>query len=228
MAKVTWHGHATCTLVTDGGSRLVIDPFFGDNPSFEGTVDDVPGADFILCTHGHFDHFADCIPLAKRTGATVVSTYEITSFCQQNGVENVHGMNIGGGFRFDCGYVKMTPAIHSGSVAGDKEGVFTTQCGGFLIDLGDKSFYHSGDTALTRDMELLNGQVDVAMLPIGDNFTMGPKDAARAVAMIEPRVVIPIHYSTWDVIAQDPKEFAKLVGTKSKVAILRPGESYDF
>ena len=92
MAKVTWHGHATCTLQTDSGSRLVIDPFFGDNPSFDGSVEDVPGADYILCTHGHFDHFADCIPLAKRTGATVVSTFEIASFCQQKGVDKVHGI----------------------------------------------------------------------------------------------------------------------------------------
>ena len=227
MAKITWHGHATCTLVTDDGTTVVIDPFFGDNPSFEGTVDDVPGADYILCSHGHFDHFADCIPLAKRTGATVVSTFEIVSFCQKNGVENGHGMNIGGGHRFPFGYVKMTPAIHSGTVAGDDEGAFTTTCGGFLIDLGGKAIYHSGDTALTRDMELLRGEVDVALLPIGDNFTMGPRDAARAVAMIEPRVVIPIHYSTWPVIAQDPEEFRRLVGDKARVEILSPGDSYE-
>jgi L-ascorbate metabolism protein UlaG (beta-lactamase superfamily) len=227
MAKITWHGHATCTLVTDDGTTVVIDPFFGDNPSFEGTVDDVPDADYILCSHGHFDHFADCIPLAKRTGATVVSTFEIVSFCQKNGVENGHGMNIGGGHRFPFGYVKMTPAIHSGTVAGDDEGAFTTTCGGFLIDLGEKTLYHSGDTALTRDMELLRGEVDVALLPIGDNFTMGPRDAARAVAMIEPGVVIPIHYSTWPVIEQDPEEFRRLVGDKARVEILSPGDSYE-
>ena len=228
MATVTWHGHATCTLRTDDGTRLVIDPFFGDNPSFDGTVDDVEAADYILCTHGHFDHFADCIPLAKRTGATVVSTFEIVSFCQKNGVEKGHGMNIGGGHRFPFGYLKMTPAIHSGSVEGDVEGMFTTACGGFLIDLGGKTFYHSGDSALTRDFELLEGQVDVAMLPIGDNFTMGPRDASRAVEMISPSVVIPIHYSTWDLIKQDPEEFRSLVGNKARVEILKPGESYDF
>jgi L-ascorbate metabolism protein UlaG (beta-lactamase superfamily) len=227
MARVTWHGHATCTLATDSGTRLVIDPFFGDNPAFQGSLDDIE-ADYILCTHGHFDHFADCVPLAKRTGATVVSTFEIVSFCQQQGVEKGHGMNIGGGFRFPCGYVKMTPAIHSGTVAGDDKGVFTTICGGFLIDLGGKSFYHAGDTALTRDMELLQGQVTVAMLPIGDNFTMGPKDAARAVEMIQPKVVIPIHYSTWDLIAQDPQEFKRMVGRKAEVVVLKPGDSYDF
>jgi L-ascorbate metabolism protein UlaG (beta-lactamase superfamily) len=227
MARLTWHGHATCTLETDDGTRVVIDPFFGDNPLFDGTVDDVEGADYILCTHGHFDHFLDCIPLAKRTGATVVGTFEIAGFCQKNGVENCHGMNIGGGHRFPFGTVKMTPAIHSGSVAGDDEGAFTTTCGGFLIDLGGRTFYHSGDSALTRDFELLEGQVDVAMLPIGDNFTMGPRDAARAVEMIGPEVVIPIHYSTWEVIEQDPEEFRTLVGDRAKVVILEPGESYD-
>jgi L-ascorbate metabolism protein UlaG (beta-lactamase superfamily) len=228
MATVTWHGHATCTLRTDDGTRIVIDPFFGDNPSFDGTVDDVEGADYILCSHGHFDHFADCIPLAKRTGATVISTFELVSFCQKNGVAHGHGMNVGGGHRFPFGYVKLTPAIHSGSVAGDDEGAFTTVCCGFLIDLGRKTFYHSGDSALTRDFELLDGQVDVAMLPIGDNFTMGPRDAARAVAMISPSVVIPIHYSTWEVIEQDPEEFRSLVGNKATVEILKPGDSYDF
>jgi L-ascorbate metabolism protein UlaG (beta-lactamase superfamily) len=227
MARLTWHGHATCTLDTDDGTRLVIDPFFGDNPLFDGTVEDVERADYILCTHGHFDHFSDCIPLAKRTGATVVGTFEIVSFCQKNGVENGHGMNIGGSYHFPFGYVKMTPAIHSGSVDGDDTGAFTTTCGGFLIDLGGRTFYHSGDSALTRDFELLKGQVDVAMLPIGDNFTMGPPDAARAVEMIDPRVVIPIHYSTWPLIEQDPEEFRTLVGDVAKVVILEPGDSYE-
>jgi len=227
MARVTWHGHSTCSLETDSGTRLVIDPFFGENPAFEGSMDDIE-ADYILVTHGHFDHFQDCIPLAKRTGAQVISTFEIVSFCGQQGVENVHGMNIGGGFRFPFGYTKMTPAVHSGSVAGDDEGAFSGTCGGFLIDLGGRTFYHSGDTALTRDLELLEGQVDVAMLPIGDNFTMGPKDAMRAVGMIRPRVVIPIHYSTWPLIEQDPEEFKRMVGDVATVEVLRPGDSYEF
>ncbi|HEX9886685.1 MAG TPA: metal-dependent hydrolase [Longimicrobiales bacterium] len=226
MAKITWHGHATCTLETDDGTRVVIDPFFDDNPVTDLAAADVE-ADFILCTHGHYDHFADCIPLAQRTGAKVISTFEIIGYLGTKGVQNTHALHIGGGNTFPFGYVKMTPALHGGQVAGD-DGTYTTVPGGFLIDLGDRTFYHSGDTALLMDMELLRGQVDVAMLPIGDNFTMGPKDAARAVEMIEPGVVIPIHYSTWEVIHQDPEDFKALVGDRARVVILKPGGSFEF
>lgn len=227
MAKLTYHGHATCTLETDDGTRLVIDPFFGDNPATDLTVDDVD-ADYILVSHGHFDHFADCIPLAKRTGATVISTFELVTFCMEHGVENGHGMNIGGGFDFPFGRVKLTPALHTGSVAGDDEGTHTTNCAGFLIEFNGKRFYHAGDTALIMDFHLLKGQVDVALLPIGDNFTMGPVDAARAVEMIEPRVVIPIHYNTWPVIAQDPEAFKVRVGACADVVVVAPGSTYVF
>jgi len=227
MAKLTYHGHATCTLETDDGTKLVIDPFFGENPATDLTVDDVD-ADYILVSHGHFDHFADCIPLAKRTGATVIGTFELVTFCMERGVENGHGMNIGGGFDFPFGRVKLTPALHTGSVAGDDEGTHTTNCAGFLIEFDGKRFYHAGDTALIMDFHLLKGQVDVALLPIGDNFTMGPVDAARAVEMIEPRVVIPIHYNTWPVIAQDPEAFKARVGACADVVVVAPGSTYVF
>lgn len=227
MAKLIYHGHATCTLVTDDGTRLVIDPFFDDNPSCGTAMADVE-ADYILVTHGHFDHFADCIPLAKRTGATVIGTFELVSFCLENGVENGHGMNIGGGYDFPFGRVKLTPALHTGSVAGDAEGTHTTDCAGFLVEFNGKRFYHAGDTALIMDFHLLKGRVDVALLPIGDNYTMGPEDAARAVEMIEPGVVIPIHYNTWPVIAQDPARFRALVGDRAAVEIVAPGSSYEF
>lgn len=227
MAKLTYHGHATCTLETDDGTRLVFDPFFADNPATELTVEEVE-ADYILVTHGHFDHFSDCIPLARRTGATVIGTFELVSFCGEKGIENGHGMNIGGGHDFPFGRVKLTPALHTGSVAGDDTGTHTTDCAGFLVEFGGKRFYHAGDTALIMDFQLLKGQVDVALLPIGDNFTMGPADAARAVEMIEPKVVIPIHYDTWPVIEQDPEEFRRLVGDRAEVRVVAPGASYEF
>jgi L-ascorbate metabolism protein UlaG (beta-lactamase superfamily) len=228
MARLTWHGHATFTLVTDGGERILFDPFLDDNPKSDIRAADIDALDFILCSHGHFDHFSDAIAIAKRTGATLVGTFELVAFAQSKGVAHVHGMNIGGGHHFPFGYVKLTPALHSGTVDGDEEGKYTSVANGFWIDLKGKRFYYSGDTALLMEMQLLRGRVDVAVLPIGDNFTMGPEDAARAVEFIEPRVVIPVHYNTWDLIAQDPHAFRERVGAAAEVVVLEPGGSYDF
>ncbi len=228
MARLHYHGHSTFTLTTDDGTRIIIDPWFDENPVSDVKADDIEGVDFILCTHGHFDHFADAIPLAKRTGATLVSTFEVVSFAQSQGVENAHPLHIGGGFNFPFGYVKMTPALHGGQVAGDDEGAYTTVPGGFWMDLGGKRLYHAGDTALLMDMQLLRGKVDVALLPIGDNFTMGPEDAVQAVDFIRPGMVIPIHYNTFDLIAQDAEAFKAKVGDLSKVEIVKPGEVFDF
>jgi L-ascorbate metabolism protein UlaG (beta-lactamase superfamily) len=228
MARLHYHGHSTFTLTTDDGTRVIIDPWFNENPVSDVKAEEIDGADFILCTHGHFDHFADAIPLAKRTGATLVSTFEIVSFAQSKGVENAHPLHIGGGYHFPFGYVKMTPALHGGQVAGDDEGAFTTVPGGFWMDLGGKRLYHAGDTALLMDMQLLRGKVDLALLPIGDNFTMGPEDAVQAVEFIRPKVVIPIHYNTFDMIAQDAEAFRTSVGSLSRVEIVKPGEVFEF
>jgi L-ascorbate metabolism protein UlaG (beta-lactamase superfamily) len=228
MARLTWHGHSTFTLETDRGHRIMFDPFLDENPKSDIRVDEVDALDYILVSHGHSDHFQDAIKLAKETGATLVSSVEITSFCQQQRLENVHGLNIGGGKTFPFGYAKMTPALHGGQVAGDEQGMFTCMPAGWWLDMDGKRLYHAGDTALITDMQLLQGKVDVALLPIGDNFTMGPEDAALAVEFIQPRVVIPMHYSTWDVIEQDPNVFRDLVGESAEVVILDPGDSYNF
>jgi L-ascorbate metabolism protein UlaG (beta-lactamase superfamily) len=228
MARLTWHGHATFTLETDTGKRLMFDPFLNDNPAADIGADAAGHLDYILCSHGHDDHFADAIALARRTNAMVIGTFELVAFVQSRGVRRGHGMNVGGGHRFDFGYVKLTPALHTGTIAGDDEGKYTSTAVGFWVDLGGKRLYHCGDSALIMDMQLLRGQVDVALLPIGDNFTMGPADAARAVEFIQPRVVIPMHYNTWDLIAQDPQEFVAAVGERAEVVILEPGGRYDF
>jgi L-ascorbate metabolism protein UlaG (beta-lactamase superfamily) len=229
MATLTWHGHSTFLLETDGGQRILIDPWLDENPACDIKSDDIGPLDYILVSHGHFDHFADCIKLAKQTGATVISTFELVSFCQSKGVQKGHGMNIGGAYVFDFGRVKLTPALHTGTIAGDENGTHTTDCSGFLISLNEgQRVYHAGDTALIMDMQLLRGSVDVAILPIGDNFTMGPEDAARAVEMIEPEVVIPMHYNTFPVIEQNPESFRQLVGDAATVEILQPGGSYSF
>lgn len=227
MAELRYHGHAAFTLVTDEGVRIVIDPWLDENPACEIGVDDLDAVDYVLCTHGHGDHFGDAVPLAMRDDATLVSSFEIAEFAGERGVERIHPLSIGGGHAFPFGYVKMTPALHGTAVAGS-EGRVSAMPGGFWIDLGEKRVYHAGDTALTLDMELLRGRVEVALLPIGDNFTMGPEDAARAVELIEPRVAIPMHYDTFDLIRQDPQRFRELVGDAARVEVLRPGERYAF
>src|SRR5688572_7380467 len=126
MARLTWHGHSTFLLETAGGQRILFDPFLSDNPKAQLKPASIDKLDYILCSHGHFDHFADAIDIAKRTGATIVGTFELVSFAQTKGAKNGHGMNVGGGHHFDFGYVKLTPALHSGTIAGDDDGKFTT------------------------------------------------------------------------------------------------------
>ena len=226
MATLAFHGHSTFTLETEDGVRFVVDPFFEDSPVSEIERADAGPLDFVFCTHGHADHFADALPLAQETGATLVSTFEIVGFAQEQGLENVHPMHIGGGWEFPFGRVKMTQALHGGQVHGDETGRFTTVPGGFLFHVDGKRIYHAGDTALTTDMRLLRGQVDVALLPIGDNFTMGPEDAARAVEFVEPEVVVPIHYGTWPMIEQDPERFRDLVGERAQLRVMSPGDEF--
>jgi L-ascorbate metabolism protein UlaG (beta-lactamase superfamily) len=231
MAKLTWHGHATCSLETDDGTHLVIDPFFDENPVCDVSVDEVE-ADYILVSHGHYDHIADAVRLGKRTGATVIATHEVAKFLGQQGLET-SPHHIGGGVQYPFGYVKLTPALHGGIVELPGGEAFTSLPTGYLIRLtSGQRFHHTGDTALLADMQLLKGFVDVAMIPIGDRYTMGPDDAVRAVEMIQPKVVIPIHYNTWPPIAQDPKAFAAAVAkarqSGTTVEILAPGDSFEF
>jgi L-ascorbate metabolism protein UlaG (beta-lactamase superfamily) len=227
MAKLTYYGHATCAIETDEGAKLVIDPYFEENPACDVSVDDVE-ADFILITHGHFDHIADAIPLGERTGATVIATFEVATFLEGKGLA-VSPQHIGGGVTYPFGHVKLTPALHGGIVelpGGEK---FTSLPAGFLINFnGGQRFHHAGDTALLMEMQLLKGKVDIAMLPIGDRFTMGPADAVRAIEFIEPKVVVPIHYDTWPPIEQDAEAFKAAVGSRAQVEIMSCGDTYDF
>lgn len=228
MAKLTFHGHATFSIETDDGTHLVIDPYFEDNPGFDGSVDDIE-ADFILLTHGHFDHVTDVQPLVEHTGATIIASFEIASYFEQKHGFDVSPQHIGGGVQYPFGHVKMTPALHGGKLDLDGGGDYTTVPAGFLVDFDSgQRFYDAGDTALLTDMKLLKGMVDVAVLPIGDRFTMGPADAVRAVEFIEPKVVIPCHYNTWPPIEQDAEAFKAAVGDRAHVEVMDPGESYDF
>ena len=207
MPQLTFHGHATVSIHT-ADSKLVIDPFFSENPHFLGSLDAFD-ADYILVTHGHYDHVADLIGLAERTGATCIATFEIASFLESQGL-NASPQHIGGGVHYPFGYVKLTAALHGGMVNLPGAEAFTTLPAGILINFSSgERFYHAGDTALLTDMQLLKGKVDVAVLPIGDRFTMGPDDAVTAVEFIEPKVVIPCHYDTWPPIEQDAAAFAR-------------------
>lgn len=228
MNRLTFHGHAAFELVTSKGTRLMFDPWLDQNPKADIKTADVSNLDYILVSHGHGDHFSDVIKLARQTNATVLATFELVSLCQAQGVKHGHGMSVGGGYRFPFGYAKLTPALHGTGIDGGAHGIHSTMPNGWWVDLGDARIYHAGDTALLTDMQLLQGKVDVALLPIGDNFTMGPEDAARAVEFIKPRVVIPMHYNTFDVIKQDPEHFRQLVGGAAEVVVLQPGESHDF
>ncbi|MGQ0816192.1 MAG: metal-dependent hydrolase [Gemmatimonadota bacterium] len=227
MNRLTFHGHSAFELLTNAGHKLLFDPWLDGNPVADIEADAIETADYILVSHGHGDHFGDVVKIAKQTDATVLATYELVTYCLSQGVKNGHGMSIGGGYRFPFGHAKMTPALHGPAVDG-ADGAISTTPSGWLVDLGDARIYHAGDTALTMDMQLLAGRVDVALLPIGDNSTMGPEDAARAVEMIEPRVVIPMHYNTFDMIRQDPADFKRRVGKRAEVVVLKPGELYEF
>lgn len=228
MARLAFHGHATFSLETDDGTHLVIDPFFGDNPGFDGSVDDIE-ADFILLTHGHFDHVSDVVPLAKRTGATIVASFEIASYFETKHGFTVSPQHIGGGVDYPFGRVKLTPALHGGKLDLEDGGDYTTVPAGLLINLkSGQRFHHAGDTALLTDMQLLKGKVDVAVLPIGDRFTMGPEDAVTAVEFIGPKVVIPCHYDTWPPIEQDAEAFMRAVGDRAVVEVMEPGDGYTF
>lgn len=223
--SITWHGHGTFSLDV-GGKHVVVDPFFaGNNPAAKTAVSDVP-ADFILQTHGHGDHIADTVGLAKRTGALVIANFEICNWIGSKGHENTHAMNTGGSWDFPFGRVKMTHALHS---SGLPDGSYGGNPGGFVVTAEGKNIYFAGDTALFSDMSLIGRMVlDVAVLPIGDNFTMGPDDALLAIDYLKPKVVIPGHYNTWPLIAVDAAAWAKRVNdeTAARPVILGVDETY--
>lgn len=222
---LTWHGHATFSLNING-THIVVDPFFaGNNPSAKTAVDAV-AADFILQTHGHGDHIADTVALAKRTGATVIANFEICNWIGSKGHEKVHAMNTGGGFNFPFGRVKMTPALHS---SGLPDGSYGGDPGGYLVMADGKTVYIAGDTALFSDMALIGrAGIDVAILPVGDNFTMGPEDSVLALDYLKPKMVIPGHYNTWPPIAIDVNAWAERVKMETAVTplILQVDEPY--
>jgi len=220
----TWFGHATQMLDVNG-TRLLIDPFFSGNPAAPITADKAQ-ADYILVSHGHGDHVGDSVAIAKRTGATVIANAEISGWFGKQGVEKTHAQHIGGGFHYPFGYLKLTQAVHGSALPDGSNGGNPV---GFLLTAEGKKIYLACDTGLFGDMRLIGEEgLDLAVLPIGDNYTMGPDDALRAVKLLQPKYVIPVHYNTWDLLAQDVQAWAKRVSaeTSAQVHISKPGESF--
>jgi L-ascorbate metabolism protein UlaG (beta-lactamase superfamily) len=226
--KINYLGHAA--FLIEGSKRIVIDPFLSGNPAAKTNPEDIK-ADLILVSHGHGDHFGDTLSIAKQSKGTVVSVNELAIFCANKGV-NSHGMHIGGSHVFDGIKIKLTPAWHGSGYGGECPLEYLGTPCGFIFNLDGKTIYHAGDTGLFGDMELIGrlNKIDLAMIPIGDNFTMGPEDALEAVKMLKPGLVIPMHYNTWPLIEQDPLQFKSEVESKtgSKVAVITPGASLEF
>lgn len=201
--------------------NILIDPFLSGNPTATQTAEDFSPTHIVL-THGHGDHYGDCESIAQRSGATIISSFEIINYVAARNLKG-HPMNPGGSFVFPFGRLRFTPAWHSNSLP---DGSYGGMPMGVILEIEGKRIYHAGDTALFGDMALIGQRsIDVAIVPIGDNFTMGPEDALEAIKLIKPKQVIPVHYNTFDLIKQDATAFRDSVAaqTSSECIVLEPG-----
>ena len=224
--KFTYYGHA-CFAVQTGGKALLFDPFISPNPLAKKIDVSKVAADFILVSHGHGDHVADVVEIAKRTGAKVIAPFEVGSWFENKGVKNVQSMNHGGAAQLDFGRVKLTSAIHSSSMP---DGSYGGNPSGFVVESSDGNFYYSGDTALTFDMKLVGEatRLDFAVFPIGDFFTMGTDDAVRAAEFVAVKKIVGVHYDTFPPIKLDHEAAMKTAQAAGKELLLPAiGETID-
>jgi len=227
--KLTYYSHS-CVLVETNGRKLIFDPFLTGNPSAPVAASDIQ-ADYVLLTHGHNDHVGDAFEIAKRCDAVVIAPNELAVYAGWQGCKN-HPMHIGGSWTFDFGRVKLTPAFHGSAYQppGEQTFVYTGMPSGMLLTAEGRTIYHAGDTALYGDMKIIGERnaIDLAFLPIGDNFTMGPDDALTAAEWLRAKRVVPIHYNTFPLIAQDGKAFAERLKAAGIEGLpLAPGESIE-
>lgn len=234
--EIKFHGHA-CFELSDGDTRLLIDPFLApNNPSATATADDVEPTHIAL-THGHADHMADAVGVATRTGAHCVAIVELANWLDSQGADAISDPNLGGTVEFDWGSIKLVPAWHTNTIPGSEEAPFSAEHGisigvptGLVIKIGGVTVYHAGDTCLFGDMRLIGERdpIDIALLPIGGHYTMDRHDAAVAAEMVGAATVIPMHYDTFPPIETDAGAFKGEVesATSSKVVLLEPGDSH--
>lgn len=220
--KLTWYGHA-CWQIETAGTTILLDPFLNDNPAAPVKANAVH-ADYVLVSHGHYDHLADAAAIARRTGATLIAVFEIAQwFSKHHSVKHTLGMNLGGSTKLPFGQVKMTIAHHSSQLPDGSDG---GNPAGFVLTLAEGKIYFACDTALFYDMKLIGAAgIDLAVLPIGDLYTMGPDDSIEAIKLIQPKRVAPSHYNTWPPIAQDASAWADRVRKETSAipTVLTPG-----
>jgi L-ascorbate metabolism protein UlaG (beta-lactamase superfamily) len=226
--RITWFGHS-CFLLETGTHRLLFDPWLDGNPTASIRAADV-SCDFIFCTHAHEDHCADALSISRRNHAPIVAPYELARDFAAQGAEVLDPMQ-GGSIALPFGRVKLTPAVHSSALEqADGRNLSLGAPGGFLITAADKKIYHAGDTALFSDMRLIGrAGLDLALLPIGDWYTMGIEDAVDALDLLTPKVALPMHYNTFENICVDPHQFRDLAAARGHVArVIEPGQSLEF
>lgn len=227
--RITWLGHATVLLQTAGGTNILIDPFIAQNPKYPKNFDMPSKIDYILLSHGHGDHISDVVPVAARHGSTVVAIYELANYLGGKGVANTIGMNLGGTVKLGDVEATMVDAKHSAGAQDEKGTHYVGIAAGYVIHIpGGSSIYHAGDTSVFGDMKLIGElyRPRVAMLPIGGHFTMGPKEAALAVNLLQPQVVLPIHWGTFPMLTGTPDALASLTPPNVEVVRWSPGEDY--
>jgi L-ascorbate metabolism protein UlaG (beta-lactamase superfamily) len=226
--RITWLGHATVLIQTAKGTNLLIDPFIAQNPKYPKGYVLPEKIHYALLTHGHDDHISDAVPVASKHGSTVVAIYELASYIASKGVANTIGMNLGGTVQLEDVAATMVDARHS-SAAQDEKGIHEAGIAvGFVLRITDGPvLYHAGDTNVFGDMKLIAQlyHPEVAMLPIGGFYTMGPKEAAVAVQLLEPKMVLPLHFGTFPPLTGTPEELAALIGTSVQVVRWTPGQT---